>query len=105
MSQKIVTLQQFKQNSRIDGNYEDSYIENVIIPAATNAIQRLMRRTWDDVYEQHGYIPEDIISAILLLADSLFKNRGMDAHKEVKLNPAFRLLVVKHIKLKRNGIR
>lgn len=105
MTQKIITLEQFKENSRIDGNAEDQYIENIIIPAATNAIQRLMRRTWEDVYEENGYIPEDVISAILMLADSLYKNRGMDANVEVKLNPAFRLLIVKHIKLTRNGIR
>ena len=95
----IVTLEEVKAGLRIDEDYEDNYIETMTIPAATNAIRMTLRRTWESVYEQHGEIPVEIKNAIIMLCGSLLKHREADANQEVKSNPAFRLLLSKHIKL------
>lgn len=95
----IVTLEEVKQGLRIDEDYEDSFIETITIPAAENAIRGALRRTWESLYEQHGEIPVEIKNAIIMLCGSLLKNREADATFEVKANPAFRLLLSKHIKL------
>ena len=95
----IVTLEEVKQGLRIDEDYEDSFIETITIPAAENAIRGALRRTWESLYEQHGEIPTEIKNAIIMLCGSLLKNREADATFEVKQNPAFRLLLSKHIKL------
>lgn len=96
----IVTLEEVKQGLRIDEDYEDSFIETITIPAAENAIRGALRRTWESLYEQHGEIPVEIKNAIIMLCGSLLKNREADATFEVKQNPAFRLLLSKHIKLR-----
>lgn len=95
----IVTLEEVKQGLRIDEDYEDGFIETITIPAAENAIRGVLRRTWESLYEQHGEIPTEIKNAIIMLCGSLLKNREADATFEVKQNPAFRLLLSKHIKL------
>lgn len=95
----IVTLEEVKAGLRIDEDYEDSFIETITIPAAENAIRGALRRTWESLYEQHGEIPVEIKNAIIMLCGSLLKNREADATFEVKANPAFRLLLSKHIKL------
>ena len=95
----IVTLEEVKQGLRIDEDYEDNFIETITIPAAENAIRGVLRRTWESLYETHGEIPVEIKNAIIMLCGSLLKNREADATFEVKQNPAFRLLLSKHIKL------
>ena len=95
----IVTLEEVKQGLRIDEDYEDNFIENITIPAAENAIRGALRRTWESVYEQHGEVPTEIKNAIIMLCGSLLKHREADANQVVNSNPAFRLLLSKHIKL------
>ena len=95
----IVTLEEVKQGLRIDEDYEDSFIETITIPAAENAIRGALRRTWESIYEQHGEIPVEIKNAIIMLCGSLLKHREADANQVVNNNPAFRLLLSKHIKL------
>ena len=97
----IVTLEEVKQGLRIDEDYEDSFIESITIPAAENAIRGALRRTWESLYEQHGEIPTEIKNAIIMLCGSLLKHREADANQVVNNNPAFRLLLSKHIKLTR----
>lgn len=97
----VVTLEEVKAGLRIDEDYEDQYIETTIIPSATNAIRSVLRRTWDSLYEQHGEIPAEVKNAVIMLCGSLLKHREADANVEVKNNPAFRLLLCKHIKLTR----
>ena len=95
----IVTLEEVKHGLRIDEDYEDSFIETITIPAAENAIRGALRRTWESVYEQHGEVPTEIKNAIIMLCGSLLKHREADANQVVNSNPAFRLLLSKHIKL------
>ena len=94
----IVTLEEVKAGLRIDEDYEDGFIESITIPAAENAIRGALRRTWESLYETHGEIPVEVKN-IIMLCGSLLKHREADANQVVNNNPAFRLLLSKHIKL------
>ena len=81
---KWLTLERIKQNSRIDGNDEDTWL-TTLGNAAEIGILRLMNRTWEDVRENLSQddIDGGLTIAGLMLVDHLYKHRGPDENVQV----------------------
>ncbi|MCQ2224057.1 MAG: head-tail connector protein [Bacteroidaceae bacterium] len=96
----IVTLEEVKAGLRIDEDYEDAHIENVVIPGATEAVRAMLRRTWENCYENFS---EDqwakVKNTIIMVCGDMLKHREMTSNQAVNANPVFRLMLCKLIKL------
>lgn len=81
---KWLTLERIKQNSRIDGNEEDSLLTSYG-NAAEIGILRLMNRTWEDVRENLSQ--EDIEGGLTIagleLVDHLYNHRGPEENVQL----------------------
>ena len=72
----IVTLEEIKANSRIEGNAEDTLLES-LGEAAEVTVLNLIERTQEDIEEEFGNVPAPIRQAILMYADHLYNHRGI----------------------------
>lgn len=72
----IVTLEEIKANSRIEGNAEDTLLES-LGEAAEVTVLNLIERTKEDIEEEFGKVPAPIRQAILMYADHLYNHRGI----------------------------
>ena len=70
-----ITLEQIKQNSRIDFDYDDSLVTRCG-NAAEAVILKLTRRTYGNIEDLYGQKPDDLVGAALLLADVGYKHRS-----------------------------
>ena len=83
---KYLTLEYIKQHSRICGNAEDSTLERMG-NAAESAIMNLCGRSFEDIYENYGEVPEDLKHATLMLVDHLYTHRGPTENVSVNIVP------------------
>ena len=72
----IVTLEEIKANSRIEGNAEDTLLES-LGEAAEVTVLNLIERTQEDIEAEFGKMPAPIRQAILMYADHLYNHRGI----------------------------
>ncbi len=72
---EIVSLEQIKTNSRIDGNEEDGIVEQIGETAET-LVQAIMERPWEDLQQEFGTVPAPVVRAVLCLADHLYTHRA-----------------------------
>ena len=72
----IVTLEEIKANSRIEGNAEDTLLES-LGEAAEITVLNLIERTQEDIEAEFGKVPAPIRQAILMYADHLYNHRGI----------------------------
>ena len=81
---KWITLEQIKENSRIDFDYDDTLITRCG-NAAEAVILKLTRRTYENIEDLYGKEPADLVEAALMLADVGYKHRGpvSDTNKSV----------------------
>ena len=72
----IITLEEIKANSRIEGNAEDTLLES-LGEAAEVTVLNLIERTKEDIEAEFGKVPAPIRQAILMYADHLYNHRGI----------------------------
>lgn len=72
----IITLEEIKANSRIEGNAEDTLLES-LGEAAEVTVLNLIERTQEDIEAEFGNVPAPIRQAILMYADHLYNHRGI----------------------------
>ena len=72
----IVSLEEIKANSRIEGDAEDKYLES-LGEAAEVTVLNLIERTQEDIEAEFGKVPAPIRQAILMYADHLYNHRGI----------------------------
>ena len=72
----IVSLEEIKSNSRIEGNAEDTLLES-LGEAAEVTVLNLIERTQEDIEAEFGKVPAPIRQAILMYADHLYNHRGI----------------------------
>lgn len=72
----IVSLEEIKANSRIEGNAEDTLLES-LGEAAEVTVLNLIERTQEDIEAEFGKVPAPIRQAILMYADHLYNHRGI----------------------------
>ena len=72
----IVTLKEIKDNSRIEGDAENKYLESLGETAEVTVLN-LIERTQEDIEEEFGNVPAPIRHAILMYADHLYNHRGI----------------------------
>lgn len=73
---RIITLEEAKQNSRIDTSDEDAILLRKC-KTAEESILKVLNRTIEDLYEEYGTIPSPIVDACLAMTDHLFTHRGI----------------------------
>lgn len=73
---RIVTLEQIKQNARIEGNAEDELLTSKGA-AAEQAILNLLDRTVDDLVTEYGAVPAPIREAVLMYTNHLYEHRSI----------------------------
>jgi len=96
---KYLTLDYIKDHSRICHDAEDDVLERLGC-AAENAILNLCRRTIEDVYEEYGEIPADLMHVTLELVDNLYQHRGTDENVSLSVVPYnFDLMVKPYMRL------
>ena len=83
---RIITLQQIKDNSRIESTVEDAVLEQ-IGDAAEEMVMNLMDRTYEDVLAEFGEIPAPIVRACLALAEHLYNHRGIVSQQSLSAIP------------------
>ena len=72
----IITLEEIKANSRIEGNAEDTLLES-LGEAAEVTVLNLIERTQEDIEAEFGKVPAPIRQAILMYAAHLYNHRGI----------------------------
>lgn len=72
----IVTLKEIKNNSRIEGDVENDYLESLGETAEVTVLN-LIERTQEDIEAEFGKVPAPIRHAILMYADHLYNHRGI----------------------------
>ena len=72
----IITLEEIKANSRIEGNAEDTLLES-LGESAEVTVLNLIERTQEDIEAEFGKVPAPIRQAILMYADHLYNHRGI----------------------------
>lgn len=72
----IISLEEIKANSRIEGNAEDTLLES-LGEAAEVTVLNLIERTQEDIEAEFGKVPAPIRQAILMYADHLYNHRGI----------------------------
>lgn len=95
---EILTLSEILEHCRIDEGVEDSYIESLGC-AAEEMVIKYLNRTWADLGEEEGKIPQSVKHACYLIIGSLYKNREADVVQQSSLNRLFVPLIVKYRKL------
>ena len=72
----IVTLKEIKNNSRIEGDAENDFLESLGETAEVTVLN-LIERTQEDIEAEFGKVPAPIRHAILMYADHLYNHRGI----------------------------
>lgn len=82
-SLKWLTLDAIHQHCRIDFNCEDAELLQMGM-AAEQSILDLTRRTFANILDTYGRIPDPLFNASLLMVQSLYKNRDAEEQRDSK---------------------
>ncbi|MCD8207515.1 MAG: head-tail connector protein [Bacteroidales bacterium] len=91
---RVVTIDEIKKNSRIDGDMEDCALKE-IGRVAENVVETAMRRSWGEVEAKYGEIPPQLRHACLMMADHLYTNRGASTYANTMVLPYGVAMMVK----------
>jgi hypothetical protein len=80
---KWLTLDAIHQHCRIDFNCEDAELLQMAM-AAEQSILDLTRRTYANIIDTYGRIPDPLFNASLLMVQSLYKNRDAEEQRDSK---------------------
>ena len=80
---KWLTLDAIHQHCRIDFNCEDAELLQMGM-AAEQSILDLTRRTFANIIDTYGRIPDPLFNASLLMVQSLYKNRDAEEQRDSK---------------------
>ena len=80
---KWLTLDAIHQHCRIDFNCEDAELLQMAM-AAEQSILDLTRRTFANIIDTYGRIPDPLFNASLLMVQSLYKNRDAEEQRDSK---------------------
>jgi len=80
---KWLTLDAIHQHCRIDFNCEDGELLQMGM-AAEQSILDLTRRTFANIIDTYGRIPDPLFNASLLMVQSLYKNRDAEEQRDSK---------------------
>lgn len=72
---KYLTIGYIKQHSRIDYDCEDAILE-LYGESAERTVLNYLNRTYYDLIEEYGGVPEDIRHATLMLVDASYQHRS-----------------------------
>lgn len=98
---KWLTLQQIKQQCRIESDFtaEDTRLESYGTSAESTILNHL-NRTYHDVLEEYGQVPEDIVNASLMLVDVWYQHRSPVEALSMSIVPyTFDILIKPYMKL------
>ena len=80
---KWLTIDAIHQHCRIDFNCEDAELLQMGM-AAEQSILDLTRRTFANIIDTYGRIPDPLFNASLLMVQSLYKNRDAEEQRDSK---------------------
>lgn len=80
---KWLTLDAIHQHCRIDFNCEDAELLQMGM-AAEQSILDLTRRTFANIIDTYGRIPDPLFNASLLMVQSLYRNRDAEEQRDSK---------------------
>ena len=98
---KWLTLEKIKQQCRIESDFtaEDSRLESYGASAESTILNHL-NRTYHDVLEEYGQVPEDIVNASLMLVDVWYQHRSPVEGLSMSIVPyTFDILIKPYMKL------
>lgn len=98
---KWLTLQQIKQQCRIESDFtaEDTRLTSYGTSAESTILNHL-NRTYHDVLEEYGQVPEDIVNASLMLVDVWYQHRSPVEALSMSIVPyTFDILIKPYMKL------
>ncbi len=96
---ELLTIDEIKANSRIDGDGEDVYLRHVGAPAE-KMVPTALRRKFYDLEAEYGAVPPEVRHAVLMLADHLYTHRGATAMQAVAIPYGVQAMVTPYIKLR-----
>lgn len=96
---KWLTLEMIKQNSRIDGSDEDKRLTSWG-NAAERTVLNYLNRSYQEVIDTWGEIPEDVINASLMLVDIWYHHRSPAEPVNMSVIPyTFDMLIKPYMRL------
>ena len=98
---KWLTLERIKQQCRIETDFtmEDTLLESYGTSAESTILNHL-NRTYYDLIEQYGAVPQDIINASLMLVDVWYQHRSPVEGLSMSIVPyTFDMLIKPYMKL------
>lgn len=98
---KWLTLERIKQQLRIEADFtmEDKLLTDYGT-SAESIILKYLNRTYYDLTEQYGEVPQDIINASLMLVDEWYQHRSPVENLSLSVVPyAFDYLIKPYMKL------
>lgn len=96
---KIITLEDIKQHTRIDGNIEDDVLEMYGESAETTVLNYIGQEL-PDVLEKYGQVPTPIKHACLLLTAHSYAHREVAGPQNLYNVPySFDLILKPYVKL------
>lgn len=97
---KYVTVDFFRQHSRIDTEGEDEYLAQCIDAAEDTVARDLQVADLSALADSGGKIPASIKQAVLMLAGTNFENRENEAPVQMHADPHYWHLVRPYIQYK-----
>lgn len=95
---KYMRLDYIKEHSRIDYNDEDGLLE-LYTDSAEQTVLNYIGRTYEEVVEVWGCVPDELRLATLITVDHIYQHRGMTVQQKLEENPAFGLFTKPYMKL------
>ena len=96
---KWLTLGKIKQNSRIDGNDEDERLTSWG-NAAERTVLNYLNRSYQDIVDIYGGMPEDVVNATLMLVDIWYHHRSPAEPVNMSVIPyTFDMLIKPYMRL------
>ena len=95
---EILTKDEILAHCRLDEGLEDAYIEHLGC-TAEEMVNKYLNRSWADLAQEEGKVPEAVKHACYLIIGSLYKNREADVVQQQAQNRLFVPLIVKYRKL------
>jgi len=96
---KWLSLDSIKRNSRIEDDYENELLTSYG-QSAEDTVLNYLNRSYQDVIEQYGGIPEPVAQASLMLVDTWYQHRSPIESINISLVPyTFDILLKPYMKL------
>ena len=95
---KILELEGILRHCRLEDSEENAYVES-LGEAAEEVVEKYLNRTFEEIVEAEGTVPQSIVHACYLIVADLYKNREAGSQVQVYGNPALMTLLRPHKRL------